>query len=275
MTLRSYLFVPGDHPERFAPALATDAHQIVIDLEDGVAHDAKDRAREQLRAWLQTTLTDANRGRIVIRVNALDSPWHDADLAMFRDAPLHHVMVPKVENAEQLATLTAHAGEGTVVIALIESVAGVVRLHEIAQAPGVARLAFGCYEFGIDAGIEGTGSELDAVRTAFVIASRHAGLPAPIDGVTRSLDKPEAISKPDAIAAAVATARRFGFGGKLCLHAGDVEAINHGFVPTEVQREWAARVVAAWTAHPHGAIAVDGKFVDRTVIDRAKRILAS
>ncbi|MCY0386177.1 CoA ester lyase [Robbsia sp. Bb-Pol-6] len=275
MTLRSYLFVPGDHTERFAAALATDAHQVVIDLEDGVAHDAKDRAREQLAVWLQTALTDANRGRLVIRVNAPGSPWHDDDLAMFKDTPLHHLMVPKVESAGQLAALSARAGEGAVVIALVESVAGVVQLRDIAQAPGVARLAFGSFEFGVDAGIEGDGSELDAVRTAFVIASRHAGLPAPIDGVTRSHDKPGTTDKADAIAAAVATARRFGFGGKLCLHGSHVEAINHGFAPTDAQREWAARVVAAWTANPQGATAVDGKFIDKAVTDRAKRILAS
>ncbi|MGI4857064.1 MAG: HpcH/HpaI aldolase/citrate lyase family protein [Janthinobacterium lividum] len=275
MTLRSYLFVPGDHTERFAAALATDAHQVVIDLEDGVAHDTKDRAREQLAVWLQTALTDADRGRVVVRVNASGSPWHDDDVAMFKDAPLHHLMVPKVEDAAELAALAARAGDGTIVIALVESVAGVVQLRDIAQAPGVARLAFGSSEFGIDAGIEGSGSELDAVRSAFVIASRHAGLPAPIDGVTRSPDKPGTTDTPDAIAAAVTTARRFGFGGKLCLHGSHVEAINHGFAPTEAQREWATNVVTAWTAHPQGATTFDGKFVDKAMLDRAKRIMAS
>jgi citrate lyase subunit beta/citryl-CoA lyase len=70
----------------------------------------------------------------------------------------------------------------------------------------------------------------------------------------------------------VATARRFGFGGKLCIHPKQVEPVNSGFAPSEDERRWAARVLASSREHPEGAFAVDGKLVDRPVIERAKRI---
>jgi len=81
MSLRSYLFVPGDRPERFSKALATAAHQVVIDLEDAVAPDAKIQAREGLAKWLETGLADVDKPRVMIRVNAFGTPWHEDDVS--------------------------------------------------------------------------------------------------------------------------------------------------------------------------------------------------
>lgn len=273
MIARSYLFVPGDRPERFAKALATGAHQVVIDLEDAVAIDAKVNAREQIAAWLDAGLPDADRERVVVRVNAYGTPWHEEDVAMLRAASVLRVMVPKSEDAVQLADIVARSSAGVGLVALVESVAGVVRMREVAQCKGVARLAFGSFDFGVDAGIDvggdGMGRELDYVRSQFVIESRFAGLPAPIDGVTL------ATGDTDAIAADVLDARRFGFGGKLCIHPKQVDVVNGGFAPSEAECEWATRVLAALAENPRGAISVDGKLVDKPIVDRARRILAA
>ncbi len=269
MIARSYLFVPGDRPERFSKALATDAHQVVIDLEDAVAIDAKVNAREQIAAWLHAGLADADRVRVVVRVNAFGTPWHEDDVDMLRAAGVQRVMVPKAEEAAQLADVVSRCADGAELMALVESVAGIVRLREVAHCKGVARLAFGSIDFGVDAGIDGMGRELDYVRSQFVVESRFAGLPAPIDGVTLSTDDAAVI------AADVLDARRFGFGGKLCIHPKQVEAVNRGFAPTNAEREWAARVLAALAENPRGAISVDGKLVDKPIIDRAKRIQAA
>lgn len=269
MIARSYLFVPGDRPERFAKAVATSAHQVVIDLEDAVAIDAKTDARDQIATWLRAGLADADRARIVVRVNAFGTPWHEDDVAMLRAAGVQRVMVPKAEDALQLADVAARSADGAQLIALVESVAGVVRLREVAHCKGVARLAFGSFDFGVDAGIDGSGRELDYVRSQFVIESRFAGLPAPIDGVTLATDDAQLI------AADVLDARRFGFGGKLCIHPKQVDAVNGGFAPSEAERAWAARVLAALAENPRGAISVDGKLVDKPIVDRAKRIQAA
>ncbi|MBN3763475.1 CoA ester lyase [Burkholderia sp. Ac-20365] len=269
MIARSYLFVPGDRPERFSKAVATSAHQVVIDLEDAVSIDAKANARDQIATWLHSGLADADRARIVVRVNAFGTPWHEEDVAMLRAAGLLRVMVPKAEEALQLSDIVARCADGAEVIALVESVAGVVRLREVAQCKGVARLAFGSFDFGVDAGIDGCGRELDYVRSQFVIESRFAGLQAPIDGVTLATDD------APLIAADVLDARRFGFGGKLCIHPKQVDAVNNGFAPSDAERAWAARVLAALAENPRGAISVDGKLVDKPIVDRAKRIQAA
>ncbi|AXF01763.1 HpcH/HpaI aldolase/citrate lyase family protein [Paraburkholderia hospita] len=269
MIARSYLFVPGDRPERFSKALATGAHQVVIDLEDAVSIDAKACARHQIATRLHAGLTDADRARIVVRVNAFGTPWHEEDVAMLRAARVMRVMVPKAEDPLQLADVAARSADGAGLVALVESVAGVVRLRQIAQCKGVARLAFGSFDFGVDAGIDGNGREFDYVRSQFVIESRFAGLPAPIDGVTLATDD------APLIAADVLDARRFGFGGKLCIHPKQVDAVNDGFAPSDAERAWAARVLAALEENPRGAISVDGRLVDKPIVDLAKRIQAA
>jgi len=269
MILRSYLFVPGDRPERFAKALASAAHQVVIDLEDAVMPDVKESARELLSHWLLTDLAHSERSRVAVRVNAYDTPWHAADVAMLGACAVRNVMVPKAEKPEQLADIATRCGDAVVLTALVETVAGVVRMREIAGEQAVSRLAFGSFDYCVDAGIEGFGRELDYVRSRFVIESRYAGLPPPVDGVT--LDVHDAAL----IAEDVACGRRFGFGAKLCIHPKQVDAVNRGFMPSDDERAWATRVLAALAENPRGAFAVDGKLVDKPIIDRAKLIVGS
>jgi citrate lyase subunit beta/citryl-CoA lyase len=268
MTLRSYLFVPGDRPERFAKALASAAHQVVIDLEDAVAPEAKIAAREQLSQWLRSSLSEADRRRVMVRVNASGTPWHADDVAMLHDSPIRNVMVPKSECPDQLTDIASRLGADAALVALVETVAGVVRMREVAKAQAVARLAFGSFDYCVDAGVEGMDRELDAVRSAFVIESRYAGLPAPVDGVTLAIDDAARIAED------VALGRRFGFGAKLCIHPKQVDAVNRGYAPSDEDRAWAERVLARLAENPKGAFAVDGKLVDKPVIDRAKRIAA-
>jgi citrate lyase subunit beta / citryl-CoA lyase len=105
------------------------------------------------------------------------------------------------------------------------------------------------------------------VRLALVLASRRAGLPAPIDGVTTALD--------DGAQLAVDTerSRRFGFGAKLCIHPKQVAAVNASFGPTAAQREWAQRVLDASRSHGNGAFRLDGEMVDAPVLQRARNLL--
>ena len=268
MALRSYLFVPGDRPERFEKALASAAHQVVIDLEDAVNPDAKEAARERLSVWLGDALAKAHRSRVVVRVNAFGTPWHEDDVSMLRTAGLTNVMVPKAEDAGELADIAARCGDEVTLIALIESVTGIVQMRNIANEKAVSRLAFGSFDYCVDAGVDGTGRELDYVRSQFVIESRYANLPPPVDGVTLSVDDAALIAED------VAAGRRFGFGGKLCIHPKQVDPVNRGFAPSDADRAWAERVLAKLAENPRGAIAVDGKLVDKPIVDRAKRIVA-
>jgi citrate lyase subunit beta / citryl-CoA lyase len=265
---RSYLFVPGDRPERFKKALGSGADRVILDLEDAVQPAAKDAAREVITGWLRARAgTDGSA--IVIRINGVDTPWHADDLAAFgrgSDA-IGGLMLPKTESVDAVKAVRERIGNP--LIALLETVAGLVHLRQIATCGAVSRIAFGSVDFCSDAGIEGDNEALDLVRSQLVIESRFAGLPAPIDGVSLALDDEERIRRD------VARARRFGFGGKLCIHPKQVPSVNAGFSPSADDLAWAKRVVAAVEgSEGRGAIAVDGKLVDKPVLDRAHRLLA-
>ncbi len=260
---RTYLFVPGDRPERFDKAAASGADRVIIDLEDAVAADAKAAARTNITQWLGTKETTVP---ILVRINGITTPWHEADLDLLGLPNLDGVMLPKTEDANMLALLRERLHPNQELHALVETVAGLVNLRAIAATVGLTRIAFGAVDFAQDAGIQGSDRELDYVRGQFVIESRYAGLPAPIDGVTMTIDD-EAL-----LASEVRQAKQFGFGAKLCIHPRQVPVVQLGFAPSNEERDWAERVLAAVEKSPHGAITVEGKFVDQPVIERARAI---
>lgn len=259
---RSILFVPGDRPERFEKAAASGADLVVIDLEDAVLPDAKLAARGRVH----DALAAADAARFVVRVNALATDWHAEDVRAMAGLPgLAGLMLPKAEAPEDFATMRT---AGVPMHALVETVRGVLNLPSLVQAEGLVRLSFGTVDFQVDAGIDGDGAEIDAVRTMMVLHSKAAGLEAPVDGVTTDL------SDETALAHDAARARRFGFGGKLCVHPRQVAVVNAAFAPSAADVDWAERVMAALSGS-HGAVAVDGKLIDKPIVDRARLVLAA
>lgn len=254
----SYLFVPGDRPDRFAKAVASGAHEIILDLEDAVGPATKPDARDNVAAWF------SNGGRGMVRINGLDMPFADLDLAMLEGAPQAAVMVPKA-NFDGLDKV-ARRLPGRVLVALVETVEGLVTIDAVAACSGVARLAFGNLDFGIDARIPGDGATLDPARFTIAIASRRARLAPPIDGVT-----PE-MGDMDKLNADIARARALGFTAKLCIHPMQVSLVNEGFRPRPEEIDWAKRVLAA-ISQADGVVQVDGKMVDAPVIARARMFL--
>jgi citrate lyase subunit beta/citryl-CoA lyase len=263
MTARSYLFVPADRPERYAKALASGADAVIVDLEDAVAAAAKDRARTSLVGWL-----DGGGSGIAVRINDAASPSFAADLGVVARAGVIAVVVPKAERAEDLARVRA-AAPHVALVPLIETAAGIDRLREIAHAPGVERLAFGSIDLQLDLGIEetGAGDELLLFRSQLVLASRLAALSAPVDGVSTAIDDAAAVE------AETRRARSLGFGAKLCIHPRQLAAVHAAFAPSADELAWAERVVAAADAAAGGAVAVDGRMVDRPVLLRARALI--
>lgn len=260
---RSYLFVPGDRPDRFEKALASGAHAVIVDLEDAVAPARKAAARAAVREWLD----GPRAGPVFIRVNAQGTPWHDDDLQLAAHDRVRGVMLPKAEDASLVHALAGKLGPREF-IPLVETVAGWYGALDLAWAPGVTRLAFGNLDFMADSGIRADGDELNAVRIPLVLASRRAGIQPPIEGVTAALGDVQVLESD------LARARRLGFGAKLCIHPSQVGAANAAFLPSENEREWARRVIAALEAGPAGAVSVDGKLVDKPVERQARAIVA-
>ncbi|WP_373987292.1 CoA ester lyase [Duganella sp. BuS-21] len=255
----SYLFVPGSEPRRFDKACASGADAVIIDLEDAVAPGDKAGARDAVAAWLRL------RRRVIVRINAVDTRWFDDDVALCGLDGVAGVMLPKAESCEVLLALAARLPTMPL-LPLVESARGFSVAGELARCPQVQRLVFGSIDFQLDLGIDGEGDELLYFRSGLVLASRLAGIAAPVDGVT------VAVSDPARLEADARRARRLGFGGKLCIHPNQLATVNTAFAPSAAEMDWARKVVAAAEVES-GAFRLDGKMVDRPVILRAQAVL--
>lgn len=253
---RTFLFVPGDRPARFATAAASGADIVVIDLEDAVTPAAKPAAREHTRRWL------ADGHPAMVRINGTGTSWHHDDVRLVTDFPAATVMLPKAERAEQFTGWSAAA-----VVALVETACGVASAAAVGALPAVHRLAFGSMDLAAELGVDPAHRDaLLAARSALVLASAQAGLPPPIDGVTAD------VVDTGNTAADTSYARSLGMTAKLCVHPRQVAAAHRALAPSAADINWARAVV---DASGTGVTVVDGRMVDLPVLTRAQTILAA
>jgi citrate lyase subunit beta/citryl-CoA lyase len=264
---RSLLFVPGDRPERFDKAAASGADVVLCDLEDAVAPEHKAEARAQVAGW-------ASRHPAAVRINAVGTSWHEEDLAAVSAAAgVVAVVLPKADTVEAITATAERLPDGLPLYALIETARGVRDVDRLAEIPRVHRLLFGNLDFGLDAGITPTGHderELLYARSKLVIASRVAGLPAPVDGVCTDIKD---TAETSALIQSATAARALGFGGKLCVHPNQVAAVNAAFSPAEEELRWARRVLEAVGDSGGAAVRIDGEMIDKPRVELARRLL--
>ena len=254
---RSYLYVPGHRPDRFAKAAASGADAVIVDLEDAVAAGAKAAARAAVAAWL------AEPPPVAVWVRVNNHPdLLGADLAMVARSSAAGVVMPK-------ATPETCEVADVAVGALIETAAGLRALDRIAAHPRVVRLALGeadlCAELGVI--LSADGRELWAIRSDVVVASSAAGLEPPVGPAHTDLGDDEALER---------TSRqlyRQGFGGRSVLHPRQVATVNGVFTPGEEEIRRARRLVAAHAAAGGEPAVVDGAFVDGATVRLAQRTL--
>jgi citrate lyase subunit beta / citryl-CoA lyase len=261
----TYLFVPGNRPERFDKALASGADRVILDLEDAVAPGDKAGARSAIAAWLMQSTTV--RDRILVRINDASTPWHTEDLSLLRQIQPCSVMLPKCEDERLTAAVHSCLTPPATVVALIESARGIQALPRIAGAPGVSRLAFGALDYMVDLDIPADSPALTQAATQIAVASRAVGLPKPIAGVTPDMDATR-------VARDMQEAMALGFGAKMCIHPMQVAAVRQAITPSQQEVAWAQRVLLAWNAGAGGVLQVDGKMVDRPVVLKAERIIS-
>jgi len=264
--VRSALFVPASRAERIPKALAAGADAVIVDLEDAVEHLAKASAREALCDFLGTH----RQTRLWVRINDASTSWHDDDLKACRGQPgVAGILLPK---AESLAQVRHVAQTGLPVIPIIETARGLLNAAEVAATPGVARLAFGSLDYGLDMGLtpDSPGAEtvLDHARVQVLLHTRSAGLAPALDGVHAG------VQDQAGLALAAGRAQQMGFGGMLCIHPTQVPVIHAAFVPAQEELAWARRVVATHRETASGTFMLDGRMVDAPVIARARLVLA-
>lgn len=263
------LFVPGDRPDRFAKAAASGADVVIIDLEDAVAPADKAAARSSAVAALESS----TGLRVVVRINDPDSDFGQADLAALSALVrrtghgLLGAMVPKAARSASLASVVAalsgHTGDQLAVVGLVETARGVADVGALAATPGLTRLAFGALDFALDIGAAVDALTGQLARAEVIIASRAAGLPAPLESPATEL------KDTDRIEASSRAARQLGFGGRLCIHPAQLEPVRAGFAPTPEEVDWARTIAETGES----AARVDDHMVDRPVLERARRIL--
>ncbi len=259
---RSYLYVPGNRPERFDKAIASGADAVIIDLEDAVPPKEKITARESTATWLTASKP------VVVRVNAETTEWFDDDLAICDSSGVSGIVLPKAEKVGAKVIAFCNS-RGIALLPIIETALGMARANQIAALPCVRHLMFGTVDFQFELGIDGDGDELLAFRSQLVLASRLAGIATPIDGPCTSWQDIELLTND------CGRAKRLGFGGKLCIHPKQVATVNAAFSPSETEIAWAKRVLAAAQESAGAAVAVDGRMIDRPIILKAERIVAN
>ncbi len=197
--VRTALFVPASRAERIPKALASGADAVIVDLEDAVEHLAKASAREALCDFLGTQ----PQARVWVRINDASTSWHDDDLKACRGKPaVAGILLPK---AESLAQVRHVAQTGLPVIPILETARGILNAAEVAGTPGVARLAFGSLDYGLDLGVApdtaGAETVLDQARVQVLLHTRSAGLAPALDGVFPGVEDQDGLSAAAARAA--------------------------------------------------------------------------
>jgi citrate lyase subunit beta / citryl-CoA lyase len=259
---RTFLFVPGDRPDRFGKAAASEADIVILDLEDAVSPDRKREAREHVRGWLDL------RHQAVVRVNGADTPWHADDIRMVAgcSGAVIAVMVPKAEDPGHLESVPRHLPAGTGIIPLIETAAGIMHAAAICALASVVRPAFGNVDLAAQLGVDHQAHDaLRHARSALVLAAAATGCAAPVDGVTTSL------ADDSRLRADLEHAAGLGFTGKLCIHPRQVAVANHYLTPSDADIKWARQIVA--TAQDGSVAARDGQMIDRPVVLRAQAVI--
>lgn len=280
LSARTFLFVPGDRPERIVKALNAKTDAVIIDLEDAVRAENKSAARVGMIAPIMENRSTAGP-LVLIRVNEVTSAEFVADFKVALQLKVDAIVLPKFSpgtsaaEADQIISKLENEHKVNVpmpVIGLIESTAGVLNLLNSSKIPDrVKRLAFGAADLYADLGVtyQATGPNTDLAMAALVLASANSKLGAPIDSPHFEVADLQGLQERSLFA------NKIGFGGKLCIHPDQLATVEESFQASVDEKDWAARVIERWNAREEksGAILLDGSLVDEAMVKRAKQIL--
>jgi len=273
---RSVLYMPGSNERALEKGKTLDADALILDLEDAVAPDAKQTAREQVMAAVSGGGYGARE--IIIRINGLVTPWGFDDLMMAAHSGADAILLPKVESADMVrsaADLIEQAAprSKSAVWCMMETPRGILNAEEIAGASSrLAALVMGTSDLAKDLHCAHTPTRLPMLYglSRCLIAARANGL-AIIDGVHLDLDDAEGFRRQ------CEDGRDFGFDGKTLIHPKTIATANTVFAPDSAAVEWSRRVIEAHeqaTARSEGVVLLDGKLIENLHVEDAHRIVA-
>jgi citrate lyase subunit beta/citryl-CoA lyase len=280
LSARTFLFVPGDQPERILKALQAKTDAVIIDLEDAVRSENKAAARMGLASLLAENRSTTGP-LVLIRTNEATSTEFLEDLKVTLNLKVEAIVLPKFSpgasavKADELITKIendADQAKHLPVIGLIESTESVLNLLNSSTIPSrVKRLAFGAADLYADLGVTYRASDpnSDLAMAAIVLASAHSHLGSPIDSPHFKIADSQGLQERSRYAS------QMGFGGKLCIHPDQLAIVEESFKTNMNQVDWAMHVLERWndSEEKSGAILIDGALVDEAMVKQAKRIL--
>jgi citrate lyase subunit beta / citryl-CoA lyase len=283
--MRSLLFVPGDRPERFAKALASGADAVICDLEDAVTP----ATRPQARLNVADLLRSAERTVPVwVRINPVQTNDALADLAAVAATRPDGIVLPKARDGADLQRLdhwlealeTQHGHpRGTIkVIALITETAQAVLNGATFAAPPARVIGFtwGAEDLAAEVGASANRTTDGEFEFTFRLARASCLLLAAAAGIAAYDTTDIEFRDVAAVERRAQAARRDGFVGKLAIHPAQLAPIHAAFTPTVDEVAWARRVIELMSADGgRGAVALDGRMIDRPHVKQAERILAA
>lgn len=275
--LRSLLFVPGSRKDQMVKALDSGADALILDLEDSVAPAVKPEARRIVADFVASH----PNAPLWVRINPLDGPEAEKDLDVILAAKPGGIVLPKAEGGASVLKLLHQLVErgdtaSQILPIATETPAAIFQLGTYGGIERLAGLTWGAEDLPAAVGAM-TAREADGkftppyelARSLCLFGATAAGV-APIETVY------PAFRDLDGLVGYAARARRDGFIGMLAIHPSQVVVINHAFSPTEAEIAHARKVIAAFEANPEaGALALDGKMIDRPHLIQAHRTLAA
>ena len=277
---RTMMFLPGNNPNLIMNGPLLGADTVILDLEDAVSPDDKDSARDLVRHAIETL--DFGGCEIIVRINALDTPYWEEDVEAIVPLKPDLLMPTKVSGADYIHTLSGKIAEveenagipvGSVgLMPLLETAAGIENAYEIAKAdPRMAALYLGAEDLTADLRCKRTkeGNEILYARGRLLNAARAAGIEA-YDTPFTDVEDLEGLRK-DAM-----LAKSLGYTGKAVISPRHVDIVNEVFSPTEAEIRHAKRVlevIEKARAQGKGAISLNGKMIDAPIVLRAKLVM--
>ena len=272
---RSVLYMPAANARALEKAKAIDADALIFDLEDAVAPDAKEAAREGACAAVDSG--EYGHRELTIRCNGLDTPWGRDDVAAAGAVAPSAVVIPKVSGAADLAAVAgileaAGAPDTTRIWAMIETPGGIAKARAIAGFERVDAVVMGTNDMAkeLRATITPDRAALVPHLATCLVAAREAGVTA-LDGVYND------ISDAEGFAAVCEQGANLGFDGKTLIHPSQVEPCNDAFSPSLDELDFHRQVIEAFEAavgDGRGVVTVDGKMVENLHVDEARRAIA-
>ncbi len=277
---RSVLYMPGSNARALEKARTLAADALILDLEDAVAPDAKQTARQQVCEAVRAG--GFGRREVFIRINAFDTPWGADDLMAAVAAVPDAILLPKVSRREDLAAIGGRldalgAAANIRIWAMMETPLAILNAKEIAAAAGepatrLAGLVMGTNDLAKDTRakiLPGRAPMLAWLMTC-VAAARSYGLDI-VDGVFNDIGDAQGFARE------CAEARELGFDGKTLIHPSQIEPCNAAFSPTQDEVESARKIIAAFDQPENfdkGVVRIDGRMVERLHAEMARRTVA-